>query len=229
MNGLREIVLDTESTGLDVKKGDRIIEIGGVELIDRVRTGRFYHCYVNPLREVSAGAFAVHGIATEFLADKPTFPQIAKEFLDFIGTSNLVIHNADFDIGFLNYQLGIIGMPTIDNNRVTDTLKLARRKYPGSPASLDALCKRYKICLKERTKHGALLDAELLAMVYVSLRGGRQNNIFNNMQSVDNTQQLADNLVAPKQIRPARQFSLSKEERDAHQEFLTKIKKPLWN
>lgn len=173
----REIVLDTETTGLDHAKGDRIIEIGCVELINRIPTGREFHCFINPERDVPTEAEAVHGLSTEFLSDKPLFADIAQEFLDFIGSDVLVIHNASFDIGFLNMELGRLGKPKISHDRVVDTLALSRRKHPGGVHNLDALCKRYGIDNSKRTKHGALMDSLLLAEVYVELLGERQANL----------------------------------------------------
>jgi DNA polymerase-3 subunit epsilon len=171
---LREIVLDTETTGLDPTKGDRLIEIGCVELYNRIPTGREFHRFVNPEREVPAEAQAVHGITTGFLIDKPLFTHIADEFLEFIGEDVLVIHNAAFDVGFLCAELARIGRPPIMMSRVVDTLALARRKHPAGPNSLDALCKRYFVDNSQRTKHGALMDSLLLANVYVELLGERQ-------------------------------------------------------
>jgi DNA polymerase-3 subunit epsilon len=171
---MREIVLDTETTGLDPKGGDRLIEIGCVELVNRIPTGREYHCYVNPERDVPAEAEAVHGISAGFLKDKPLFAQIADEFLSFIAEDGLVIHNAAFDIGFLNTELARATRPEISMERVTCTLQLARRRHPAGPNSLDALCKRYGIDNSQRQKHGALLDSTLLAEVYVELLGARQ-------------------------------------------------------
>ena len=167
MSEIREIVLDTETSGLRIRDGHRIIEIGCVELKNKRRTGRSYQAYVNPQRGIDAEAMRVHGIASEFLQDKPLFSQIARDFLQFIGNSRLVIHNAAFDISFINYELAICGLPTITNDRVVDTLLMARKKYPGSPASLDSLCKRFAVSLETRNKHGALVDAELLASVYI--------------------------------------------------------------
>ncbi len=171
---LREIILDTETTGIDALKGDRIIEIGCVELVNHVPSGRSHHVYINPERPVSEGAFNVHGISDAFLADKPRFAEIAESFLDFIGEAKLVIHNAAFDVGFLNMELARIGAPALSPSRIIDTLALARRKHPGTSNSLDALCQRYGIDNARRTKHGALLDAEILAEVYIELIGGRQ-------------------------------------------------------
>lgn len=171
---LREIVLDTETTGLDPTKGDRLIEIGCIELFNRIPTGREYHRYINPDREVPAEAEAVHGISTEFLKDKPRFHEIADEFLEFIAGDMLVIHNAQFDVGFLSAELTRLNRTPIAMSRVVDTLALARRKHPAGPNSLDALCKRYGVDNSKRTKHGALMDSLLLAEVYVELLGERQ-------------------------------------------------------
>lgn len=171
---MREVVLDTETTGLDAAGGDRIIEIGGIELINHIPSGREYHVYINPQRKVSAGAYDVHGIGNDFLADKPLFDEIAEEFLTFIEGADLVIHNAPFDVGFLNAELTRVNKEPIPEHRVIDTLAMARRRHPGSPNSLDALCRRYNVDNSTRGKHGALLDANLLAEVYIELIGGRQ-------------------------------------------------------
>jgi DNA polymerase III subunit epsilon len=171
---MREIVLDTETTGLDPKSGDRLIEIGCVEIFNRRPTGATYHVYINPERDVPPGAQAVHGISTAFLQDKPLFKSVAAAFLAFIGNDPLVIHNASFDIGFLNHELGRVQLPVLMMDRVVDTLQLARRKHPAGPNSLDALCKRYGIDGSKRVKHGALTDSELLAEVYIELLGERQ-------------------------------------------------------
>lgn len=171
---LREIVMDTETTGLDPKNGDRLIELGCVEIIDRIPTGNELHLFVNPQRDVPAEAEKIHGISTQFLQDKPLFGAIADEFLEFIGSDPLVIHNASFDIGFLNMELALVGKPQLTMDRVIDTLQLARRKHPAGPNNLDALCRRYNIDNSQRTKHGALLDSLLLAEVYLELLGERQ-------------------------------------------------------
>lgn len=171
---MREIILDTETTGLDPKRGDRLIEIGCIELFNRFPTGREYHCFINPERDVPREAQDIHGISTEFLKDKPVFKKVAQDFLDFIAADQLVIHNAQFDIGFLNFELELVGWPPIGMERVVDTLALARRKHPGSKVNLDALCKLYGIDNSKRTKHGALMDSLLLADVYVELLGERQ-------------------------------------------------------
>lgn len=171
---MREIVMDTETTGLDPHQGDRIVEIGGVELLNHMPTGRTYHQYINPERSMPQEAFAVHGLGDDFLRDKPVFKSIAQEFLDFVGDAKLVIHNASFDMKFINAELGWLGIKPLPYDQAIDTLEIARRKFPGSPASLDALCRRYAIDNSARTLHGALLDSEILAEVYLELIGGRQ-------------------------------------------------------
>ncbi|POF32910.1 DNA polymerase III subunit epsilon [Roseibium marinum] len=171
---MREISFDTETTGLNPRDGDRLVEIGGVELINHVPTGNAYHVYINPERDMPEGAFRVHGLSAEFLSDKPLFAQIADEFLEFVGDGTLVIHNAAFDMGFINVELERVGRRKIPNSQVIDTLEIARRKHPSGPNSLDALCSRYGIDNSRRVKHGALLDAEILAEVYLELIGGRQ-------------------------------------------------------
>ena len=177
MQGLREIVLDTETTGTDHATGDRIVEIGCVELVNHVRTGRIHHVHINPQRVMSQGAYEVHGLSDAFLADKPVFAAIAEELCAFFGDARFVIHNASFDVGFLNAEFRRTGHPPIGMDRVVDTLALARRRHPNAPNSLDALCARYGIDNAKRTKHGALLDAELLADVYIELLGGRQADL----------------------------------------------------
>ncbi len=172
---MREVILDTETTGLDPKRGDRLIEIGCIEIFNRRPTGREYHCFINPEREVPAEAQKIHGISTDFLKDKPLFGKVAREFLDFVGDDTLVIHNAQFDVGFLNFELERAGHELIMMERVVDTLAIARRKHPAGPNNLDALCKRYGIDNSKRTKHGALVDSLLLAEVYIELLGERQS------------------------------------------------------
>jgi DNA polymerase-3 subunit epsilon len=171
---MREIVLDTETTGLDPLEGHRIVEIGAVELHNHVPTGRTFHHYINPRRDMPQEAFDVHGISAEFLADKPPFEAIARAFLDFVKEARLVIHNAEFDMRFLNAELGWAGLPLLPMSQSLDTVAMARRRFPGSPASLDALCRRFEIDNSRRTYHGALLDSEILADVYLELVGGRQ-------------------------------------------------------
>src|SRR3954451_14675032 len=171
---MREIVFDTETTGLNPAMGDRMVEIGCVEIYNRVETGRHFHAYFNPEREMPSEAEAVHGLTTIFLSDKPRFSESVEELLAFIGDSPLVAHNAGFDFGFLNFELGLCGRPAVCMSRMVDTLTLARSKHPGAKHSLDALCMRFGIDRSHRVKHGALLDAQLLAQVYVDLTGGRQ-------------------------------------------------------
>ncbi|MGE5159063.1 MAG: DNA polymerase III subunit epsilon [Gemmatimonas sp.] len=175
---MREIVLDTETTGLDPLRGDRLVEIGCVEIFNRMPTGQTFHRHINPERQVSGEAVAVHGLTNEFLADKPLFAEVVEEFLRFIGDAPLVIHNASFDVGFINAELDRLKLPAISRERLVDTLLLARRKHPGVSNRLDDLCSRYSIDNSHRTKHGALLDAELLAEVYVDLIGARQSSLI---------------------------------------------------
>ena len=171
---MREIVMDTETTGLDPTQGHKVVEIGAVELFNHIPTGRTFHQYINPKRQMPQEAFDVHGLSIEFLMSYPVFKDIAEKFLNFIGSSTLIIHNASFDVKFLNFELDNVGAEKIQNDRVLDTLKLARSKYPGSPASLDALSRRFRIDISKRSKHGALLDSQILAEVYLELIGGRQ-------------------------------------------------------
>ncbi|MDP2801414.1 MAG: DNA polymerase III subunit epsilon [Phreatobacter sp.] len=171
---MREIILDTETTGLDPLRGDRLVEIGGIELINHFPTGRTYHVYINPERDMPDEAFRVHGLSAAFLSDKPRFAEVVDDFWSFVEDARLVIHNASFDMGFINAELKRVGRTLFPMDRVVDTLAMARRRFPGSPASLDALCSRFGIDNSRRTRHGALLDAELLADVYIELIGGRQ-------------------------------------------------------
>lgn len=174
---MREIVLDTETTGFEPSEGHRIVEIGAVELFNHMPTGRTYHQYINPERDMPTEAFNVHGLSEDFLRGHPVFRAIGQAFLDFVGDARLIIHNAAFDIKFLNFELGRVGLTHLDWGRVTDTLAMARRKFPGSPASLDALCRRFGVDNSAREKHGALLDSEILAEVYLELIGGRQPDL----------------------------------------------------
>ena len=173
---MREIVMDTETTGLDPNSGDRLVEIACVELANFIPTGRVWHQYINPQREVPQDAFRIHGLSTQFLADKPTFSELVDSFLDFVDGGKMIFHNASFDMKFINHELIRIERAAVPLERILDTLALARRKHPAGPNSLDALCKRYNIDNSARTKHGALLDAELLADVYLQLIGGQQPN-----------------------------------------------------
>jgi DNA polymerase III subunit epsilon len=171
---MREIIFDTETTGLSPRDGDRLVEIGCVEMVNRFPTGRVFHKYCNPERDMPAEAFAVHGLSSDFLKDKPRFAEIAQDFADFIDGATLVAHNASFDMGFINAEFERVGLPAIGPERVVDTVAIARRKFPGAKASLDALCERFGISNAHRVKHGALLDAEILAEVYSELLGGKQ-------------------------------------------------------
>jgi DNA polymerase III subunit epsilon len=180
---MREIALDTETTGLDPSSGHRVVEIGCVELMGHVRTGNHFHTYLNPERDMPREAENIHGLSSTFLADKPLFKTIARAFLEFIGDDPLIIHNAAFDLKFLNAELNALDLPLIEFARATDTVLIARRMFPGSPANLDALCKRFNIDTSARTKHGALLDAELLADVYLELKGGKRLGVFGNVRS----------------------------------------------
>lgn len=182
---MREIVLDTETTGFEPDQGDRIVEIGAVELFNHMPTGRTYHQYINPERAMPDDAFQVHGLGDDFLRDKPVFREIAQAFLEFVGDARLVIHNASFDMKFLNSELRWLNLPPLPMDQAIDTLTIARKKFPGSPASLDALCRRYNIDNSARTLHGALLDSEILAEVYLELIGGRQPDL---VLAVDQTQ-----------------------------------------
>lgn len=177
MSGKREIVFDTETTGFDAKGADRITEIGCIEVIDFIPTGESYHAYIDPQRDIPERVTEITGLTREFLDGKPLFKDCAQDFLDFVGASDLVAHNADFDRGFVNAELERAGYDPIPKSRFTDTLRIARSKFPGSPASLDALCKRFNISLSSRSKHGAIIDAELLAEVYLDLNGGRARSL----------------------------------------------------
>ena len=223
---MREIVLDTETTGLDPKSGDRLVEIGCVELDNHLPTGRTYHQYVNPERDMPDEAFRVHGLSEAFLAKHPVFADIADAFLGFIGDADLVIHNASFDLGFINAELQRLGRASVENRRAIDTVQIARGKYPGAQASLDALCRRFEIDLSARTKHGALLDAELLADVYLELVGGRQPGFELASQRQRSASQTVDTREKP--ARPARPHAPSEAESTAHQVFLKKITDPIW-
>jgi DNA polymerase-3 subunit epsilon len=222
MNNLREIALDTETTGLYPKNGDKIIEIGCIELVNRVKTGKYYHTYINPLREINEEAFRIHGISSDFLQDKPIFAKIIDEFLAFIGSSNLVIH----DIGFLNHELALQGYPAINIGKVVDTLKIARKKFPGAPASLDALCKKYNISLEARGKHGALIDAELLANVYIYLSGKGEQSSFSLAQLTTVSEEIVEVI---RQYREPRVFAEQYPELKNHEEFIQAVvKDALW-
>ena len=220
---MREIVLDTETTGFEYKQGHRLVEIGCVELINHMPTGNTYHQYINPERDMPEGAFRVHGLSEEFLRDFPLFKEVAQEFLDFIGDSTLIIHNAGFDVPFLNWELKEHKFAEMDNN-VVDTLIMARKKFPGSPANLDALCRRYDVDNSNREKHGALLDSELLAEVYLELIGGRQPGLVLDKEPAGSSE------IASKErkFREPRPHFAHEDELAAHRVFLEEIKDPIW-
>lgn len=225
---MREIVLDTETTGWDPADGDKLVEIGCVELENHLPTGRTYHQYINPERDVPAEAVAVHGLTEERLKTEPVFGEVVGDFLDFIGDdSKLVIHNAEFDMKFINAELKQYGFPSVDNRRVIDTLPMARKKYPGSPANLDALCRRFNIDNSNRTLHGALLDSELLAEVYMELLGGRQRGLEIEVKKSSATAQQSS-LKQDRKFHEPRTFEISNDEKAAHDEMLGEIKEAIW-
>lgn len=230
---MREIVLDTETTGLDPKSGHRVVEIGCIELFNHMPTGAFYHQYVNPQRDMPEGAFNVHGLSEEFLQDFPQFDGIVDGFLEFIQDSPLIIHNAAFDLKFLNAELTSASRANISTNPIIDTLLIARKKFPGSPASLDALCRRFGVDNAKREKHGALLDSEILAEVYIELLGGKQTNLFmapkTGVQVAQNPSPAATREAVLSDV-PHRKFPATAEELKTHSAYIEeKIKNPLWN
>ena len=230
---MREIVLDTETTGLEPGEGHRVVEIGALELSNHLPTGRTFHAYINPERHMPADAQLVHGLTAAFLADQPVFADVVDDFLafldhdqdDFPAPARLVIHNALFDITFLNSELARLGLPPVDRTRgVIDTMQLAKQRFPGAPASLDALCRRFNVDASARIRHGALLDAELLAEVYLGLIGGRQPDLGLVVARAGRIAVLARERVP----RPARPHAPSVEELAAHQAFLARLKEPIW-
>lgn len=228
MADIREIVLDTETTGFEPSEGHRLIEIGCVELLNHLPTGNHFHVYLNPQRDVPSDAVRIHGLTTEFLQDKPLFTEKVGDFLDFIGDATLVIHNAEFDMKFINAELKLAGFPKpLPMSRVIDTLLIARQKFPGQPANLDALCRRFKIDNTERKLHGALLDSQLLAEVYLELMGGRQHGLGLAAEAAATSAQL--NASIKRQDRPPRSFPPGAEEMALHDAFLEKIKDNLWH
>lgn len=225
---VREIILDTETTGLDPAKGDRIVEIGAVELLNHLPTGRTFHVYINPERDMPKEAEAVHGLSSAFLKDKPVFASVAQDFMEFLGDDVLIIHNASFDMAFINAELGFLRMPSIPPERVVDTLHIARQKHPGAANSLDALCRRYGIDNSRRTKHGALLDSELLAEVYLELIGGRQTALILEASVTKRAATVVAAQIAyqrPVELPPR----LTDEERAAHAAFVAGLgEQALW-
>lgn len=227
---MREIVFDTETTGLSPAGGDRMVEIGCIEMIGRVETGRHFHCYFNPERPMPSEAEAVHGLSDIFLSDKPRFGDKAEELLDFIADAPLVAHNASFDFGFLNHELERCGRPLICMSRMVDTLLLARSRHPGAKHSLDALCTRFGVDRSQRVKHGALLDAQLLAQVYIELTGGRQIGLGLVAEAPAVVMQhLASAPSANRPVREPRPHSATPAELARHRSFLAKIVNPLWD
>jgi DNA polymerase-3 subunit epsilon len=228
---MREIVFDTETTGLDPRSGDRMVEIGCIEVMNRVATGRTFHAYFNPGRPMPAEAEAVHGLSDAFLADKPPFADRAAELVEFLGDCPLVAHNAGFDFAFLNAELALCGLSEVSRTRMVDTVALARVRHPGAKLSLDALCTRYGIDRSHRIQHGALLDAELLTQVYVELRGGRQIGLELLSEAPDAGigAAVGEIVEAVRRIfRPARPHGPSAEELAAHAAFLKTVENPLW-
>ena len=221
---MREVILDTETTGLNSDNGDRIVEIGCVELVNHVATGATYHQYVNPERPMPDEAFQIHGLSEAFLSEFPIMSDIIDEFLDFIGMAPLVIHNAEFDLRFLNAELARLDKPALKIKRAIDTVRLAREKFPGASVSLNALCKRFSIDNSSRSFHGALLDAHLLASVYLELVGGKQQGLELS------TKEIANEVIATDGNRRAsRNFAVTNDELKAHARILAKITKPIWN
>ncbi len=220
---MREIVLDTETTGFDSAGDDRIVEIGCIELINHIPTNNTFQCYINPERDMPEEAFNVHGLSSEFLAKHPVFAAIADDFIAFIADSPLVIHNASFDIGFINAEFRRLGHSPIPGDRAIDTVSMARQKFPGAQANLDALCRRFQIDLSDRSLHGALKDARLLAQVYLELIGGRQPDL----ELAKETQQLTAE-IKDRPVQPARPHAPTPAEEKAHAAFLEKLNEPIW-
>jgi DNA polymerase-3 subunit epsilon len=219
----REIVLDTETTGLDPAQGHRVVELGAVELVNHLPTGRTFHAYLNPERDMPEEAFRVHGLSAEFLADHPVFAEVVDAFLEFLGDGKLVIHNAAFDVRFLNAELARCGRPAIPSERAVDTLLLAQRRFPGASNNLDALCKRFGVDNSNRKLHGALLDCELLAEVYLHLLGGRQAGL-----DLAQPTRAAAVAAVTRIARPPRPHAPTPEELAAHAAFVTKLENPVW-
>jgi DNA polymerase-3 subunit epsilon len=221
---MREIVLDTETTGIDPGSGHRIIEIAALELLNHIPTGRRFQRYLNPERDVPAEAVAIHGLSSEFLGDKPRFAEIVDDLLRFISDAPLIIHNAEFDVAFLNAELVRLERPALPVHRIVDTLLLARQRFPGAPASLDALCRRFAVDNSARTRHGALLDAELLADVYLELIGGRQAGL----ELIAGIEIAAAAVAAIRTPRPARPHAATEAELAAHSILVAQLDNPVW-
>ena len=235
---MREIVLDTETTGLDPAKGDRVVEIGCIELINHLPTGEEFHVYINPERDVPTQAYEIHGLSEKFLSGHPIFSAVAETFLAFIGNDPLIIHNAAFDLGFLNVELAACGWPEIPESRAIDTLILAHRKFPGAPVNLDSLCRRFGIDFSTREKHGALLDSHLLAKIYLELIGGHQHDlvwggenkvVMNKEEETPPTNSDQTSPPSISSVRSPRPHAPRVEELAAHEEMLALLETPLWN
>lgn len=233
---MREIVFDTETTGLSPKDGHRLVEIGCIELVNRVETGRHFHCYINPERAMPSEAQAVHGLSEVFLSSKPVFGVVVTDFLEFIGDSPMIAHNARFDFGFINNELQMLGLDVIAMTRMVDTLEIARARHPGAKHTLDALCSRYGVDRSQRTLHGALIDAQLLAQVYVELMGGRQIGlelvadvrvVGSEVDQPDSWQMRSAQSVQ-RACRAPRHFTVSAEELARHEKFIAKLDQALW-
>jgi DNA polymerase-3 subunit epsilon len=225
---MREIVFDTETTGLNPASGDRMVEIGCVEIFNRIETGRHFHAYFNPERDMPGEAEAVHGLSNIFLSDKPRFADLAQALLEFIEDSPLVAHNASFDFGFLNFELQHCSRPPVCHSRMVDTLSLARTRHPGAKHSLDALCVRFGIDRSHRVKHGALIDAQLLAQIYVELTGGRQIGLGLVADSGSVAVNPAARPVTVRETRPPRPHAAQGEELERHRAFIAQLVNPLW-
>ena len=233
---MRELVLDTETTGLDPENGDRIVEIGIIELSNHIKTGKQFHYYINPERESDIKAEKIHGLSTEFLSDKLKFSEIADELVEFISDSKIIIHNAKFDVGFLNAELKRCNLNNLNNDKILDTLLLARKKYPGQSVSLDALCRRFEIDISNRKIHGALLDAELLSLVYLELIGGKQTKLkFDNDVDII-LDKISENInidisenYKNKKIIAIKNITLNKKDHQKHKKFMDTIPNSIWS
>ena len=225
---MREIVFDTETTGLNPLTGDRMVEIGCVELFNRVETGRHFHAYFNPGRPMPAGAEAVHGLSDIFLSDKPGFHELCEDLIEFIGNSPLIAHNASFDFGFLNHELTLCGRPLVCMSRMIDTLAIARQRHPGAKHSLDALCTRFGVDRSLRIKHGALIDAQLLAQCYIELTGGRQIGLSLVAETIHAIPSRGRLDSAPIRIRPPRPHAPTEDELERHAAFVATLVEPIW-
>ena len=231
---MRELVLDTETTGLDHENGDRIVEVGVIELNNYIITGKYLHYYVNPEKKSDPKAEKIHGLTTEFLSDKPKFVDIAETLIDFIGDNKVIIHNAPFDLGFLNAELSKCDLKELKEEQVIDTLIISRKKYPGQSVSLDALCRRFNIDLTIREKHGALLDARLLSQVYLELMGGNQTSLeFNNLVSNNLNKEIIlkdlHNRYFDNKIRPMNNIKLNQEDYNKHKNFINNLPNNIWS